>query len=167
MNISNWIKIKLRPVLRPIVSFFLYFVYETPHVIGHSGKLIRGKKVVVNNTLFNLSSGSVTIGDYSFFGYNVMVLTGTHKFSKGSRKGLKELMETKSWGGGISEVPDKGYDIFIGSGTWISSGAIILGGVKIGNNVIISAGSLVNKSVPDYAIFAGVPGKIIGDTRDL
>ena len=167
MKISDWLKIKIRPFMRPLISFFLYFIYETPHIIGNSGKLIKGKKVVVNNTLFNLSSGSIIIGDFSFFGYNVMVLTGTHRFSDGQRLGLQELQETDSWGAENTEVPKEGLDIIIGSGTWICSGATILGGVKIGNNAIISSGSLVTKDVPDYGIFAGVPGKLIGDTRNL
>ena len=39
--------------------------------------------------------------------------------------------------------------------------------VKIGNNVIISANSVVTKSVPDGCIVAGIPAKIIGYTKDL
>lgn len=167
MKVQDWIKIKLRPIMRPIVSFFLYFFYETSHTIGSSGKLIKGKKVVVNNTLFNLSSGSIIIGDYTFFGYNVMVLTGKHNFKDGKRAGLQEIMETNSWGGGKSEVPSEGYDIKIGSGSWICSGTIIVGGVNIGDNVIVYSGSIVTKDIPNFAVVAGVPAKVIGDTRDL
>ncbi|MEZ3486159.1 MAG: hypothetical protein K1W22_06085 [Lachnospiraceae bacterium] len=35
--------------------------------------------------------------------------------------------------------------------------------VKIGNNVIIAAGSVVTKDIPDYSICAGIPVKVIGD----
>ena len=49
----------------------------------------------------------------------------------------------------------------------VSNGAVVQGPVVIGNNVIIGANAVVNKSVPDYAIVAGVPAKIIGDSRDL
>lgn len=38
----------------------------------------------------------------------------------------------------------------------------VLYGVTIGNNVIIGAGSLVNKNIPDGVVAAGVPCKIIG-----
>lgn len=44
---------------------------------------------------------------------------------------------------------------------WIGSNAIILDGLTIGNGSIVAAGAIVTKSVPDYAIVAGVPAKII------
>lgn len=50
---------------------------------------------------------------------------------------------------------------------YLASGCVIQGPVVIGNNVIVGANAVVNKSVPDYAIVAGIPAKIIGDTRDL
>lgn len=48
----------------------------------------------------------------------------------------------------------------------IGSNATILAGVTIGENAIIGAGAVVTKDVPDYAIVAGVPAKIVGDVRD-
>lgn len=44
---------------------------------------------------------------------------------------------------------------------WIGTRAIIKRGVTIGNGAIIGAGSVVTKDVPDYAIFAGNPAKLI------
>ena len=52
-------------------------------------------------------------------------------------------------------------DISIGANCYISTGATILGPVKIGNNVIIAAGAVVNKDIPNNCIVAGVPAKII------
>ena len=49
----------------------------------------------------------------------------------------------------------------------IAAGAIVSGGVTIGDNVIVAAGAVVTKDVPDYSIVAGVPAKVIGDTRKL
>lgn len=43
----------------------------------------------------------------------------------------------------------------------ICKGAIVMGGITIGNNVIIGANAVVNKPVPDNAIVAGVPAKIL------
>lgn len=166
MSYSSNIQRRLRPFMRPLVRWMLYYFYETSYTMGSGGKLNVGKKVAVANTLFNLSSGSINIGDYTIFGQNVMVLTGRHNFINGQRAGLEEVMNGPAWGGGDSEVPTSGYDINIGSGAWIASGAVIVGGVSIGNNVIVAANSVVTKSVPDYAIVAGVPAKIIGDTRD-
>lgn len=50
---------------------------------------------------------------------------------------------------------------------YVSNGAVIQGPVVIGNNVIVGANAVVNKSVPDFAIVAGIPARIIGDSRDL
>jgi len=47
----------------------------------------------------------------------------------------------------------------------IGSNATILAGVTIGEGCLVGAGAVVSKDVPDYAIVAGVPAKIIGDVR--
>lgn len=44
---------------------------------------------------------------------------------------------------------------------WIGARTMIMGGVTIGNGVVIGAGSIVTKDVPDYAVIAGTPAKII------
>ncbi len=48
----------------------------------------------------------------------------------------------------------------------LGSNATILGGITIGKEALVGAGAVVNRDVPDYAIVAGVPAKIIGDIRD-
>jgi len=47
----------------------------------------------------------------------------------------------------------------------IGSNATILCGITIGEGALIGAGSVVTRDIPDYAIAAGVPAKIIGDAR--
>lgn len=49
----------------------------------------------------------------------------------------------------------------IGNDVWIGYRAMVKGGVRIGDGAIIGAGAVVTKDVPDYAIVAGVPAKII------
>lgn len=49
----------------------------------------------------------------------------------------------------------------IGNDVWIGHGAIIMGGVKIGNGSIIAAGSVVTKNIPPMCIAGGNPAKII------
>ena len=49
----------------------------------------------------------------------------------------------------------------IGNNVHISHGAVVFGGITIGNNVDIGANAVVNKPVPDNAVVAGVPAKII------
>jgi len=49
----------------------------------------------------------------------------------------------------------------IGDGTVVSAGAKVLGSIKVGKNVIIGAGAVVIKPVPDNCTVVGVPGKIV------
>lgn len=167
MHIFQILKRRLRNPIRPLMRLFKYYFYDTSYIVGDSGKLYLGKRVAVANTVFNLSSGSIYIGDYTIFSYNVMVLTGRHNFFNGERASLAPGVNSKSWGGGEEEVPSSGYDIRIGKGTWIASGAIITGSVTIGSGVIVAANAVVTRDIPDYAIAAGVPARIIGDTRNL
>lgn len=53
----------------------------------------------------------------------------------------------------------------IARGASIGSNATIISGVTIGKGAIVGAGAVVTKNVPEYAIVAGVPARIIGDTR--
>ncbi|WP_066801867.1 CatB-related O-acetyltransferase [Moraxella oblonga] len=56
---------------------------------------------------------------------------------------------------------DNSPKTIIGNDVWIGRKAIIMPGIKVGNGAIIGAGAVVTKNVPDYAIVAGVPAKII------
>ena len=49
----------------------------------------------------------------------------------------------------------------IGDNVRIHKGAIVFGGITIGDNVEIGANAVVNKPVPDNAIVAGIPAKIL------
>jgi serine O-acetyltransferase len=54
----------------------------------------------------------------------------------------------------------KGYPT-IGDNVYIGPGAVIIGNIKVGNNVAIGANCVVTKDVPDNAVVVGVPAKII------
>jgi acetyltransferase-like isoleucine patch superfamily enzyme len=52
-------------------------------------------------------------------------------------------------------------DITIGDEAWLSFGVIVLGGVKIGNGAVIAAGSVVTHDIPNEAVAAGNPARVI------
>jgi acetyltransferase-like isoleucine patch superfamily enzyme len=65
---------------------------------------------------------------------------------------------------GIKKVNTKA--IVIGDHVWIGKNVTILKGVKIGNNAIIAAGSIVTKDVPNNTLFGGNPAVIIREGVD-
>ncbi len=66
---------------------------------------------------------------------------------------------------GISFSTENYFDEFdsieIGHDVWIGSRASVVDGVKIGNGVIVAAGAVVTKDIPDYAVVGGIPARII------
>jgi len=62
---------------------------------------------------------------------------------------------------GQSNRGDKRGCPIIGDNVFIGPGAKIIGKIKIGNNVAIGANCVVTQDIPDYAVVAGNPGKII------
>ncbi len=55
----------------------------------------------------------------------------------------------------------RAHRVQIGHDAWIGHGAIILPGRTVGIGAVVAAGAVVSKDVPDYAIVAGVPAKLI------
>ena len=51
-------------------------------------------------------------------------------------------------------------------GTWIGAGAIIVPGVKIGKNVVIGAGSVVTKDIPDGVVAVGNPCRVLREVGE-
>ena len=86
------------------------------------------------------------IGDYTRIATNVVIRDNTHKFSAN-----KLLINTDA------EIKE----IIIGKNVWIGDKVIIFPGVKIGDNAIISAGSIVTSEVKPNTIVAGQPARFI------
>ena len=54
----------------------------------------------------------------------------------------------------------------LGNNIWIAPGAVLLGKITIGNNVVIGANSVVLDSFSDECVIAGIPAKIVGKYYD-
>ena len=92
--------------------------------------------------------GPVILGDDVMMGPEVVILTQNHKFSD---------LNIPMWKQGYEDI----RPVIIGDDVWIGTRVIILPGVTIGKGVIIGAGAVVTKNVPDYAIVVGNPARII------
>jgi acetyltransferase-like isoleucine patch superfamily enzyme len=150
------IKAKLKYIAQmPFKKFaqwcgFLNIEYSYVH--GEKSRIHIGKNCSTMNTIFNVISGEIIIGNHTIFGHNCMVLTGTHNFIDGKLASLNIPPKL--------ETPVDGRDIYIGEGCFIGSGAIIIGPISIGNNVIIASGSVVYKDIPDSCLVGGNPAEI-------
>jgi acetyltransferase-like isoleucine patch superfamily enzyme len=119
-----------------------------PLVYGDPARLHIDPTAIVNNALFNLSSGDVTIGEYAFFGHNVSVLTGTHDWTKfGAERQVA--------------VPSSGRNVVIEEGAWLSSHVVVVAPCRIGAHSVVGVGSLVLGDVEPYTVVAGSPAKAL------
>jgi acetyltransferase-like isoleucine patch superfamily enzyme len=95
----------------------------------------------------------VTIEDEVFIGHGVMFTNDIYPRA------------TNPDGSAQSETDWKVVETRICKRASIGSNATILCGIKIGEGALVGAGAVVTKNVPPYAIVAGVPAKVVGDTR--
>ncbi|MBS5531519.1 acyltransferase [bacterium] len=61
----------------------------------------------------------------------------------------------------IVEQPFVCREVWIGDDVWIGTRAVILPGVRIGSHAVVGAGSIVTRDVPDWAVVAGNPARLI------
>ena len=95
----------------------------------------------------------VTIEDEVFIGHNVTFIND--KYPEATNKD-GSLQNDNDW----NCVPT-----IIKKGASIGSGSTLLCGITIGSKAIVGAGSVVTKDIPDNAIAAGVPAKIINKDK--
>jgi len=91
----------------------------------------------------------VTISDEVFIGHGVVFINDTYPRAT---SGTGELQTEQDW---------KVETTLIKKGASIGSGATILSNITVGERAIVGAGSVVTKSVPDHAIVAGNPAKVL------
>lgn len=92
--------------------------------------------------------GKIIIGDNVMMGPHCWIYTQNHEF-----RYIDRPMRVQG--------PQRERSVIIGNDVWIGGRVTILPGVHIGNGVIIGAGAVVTKDVPDFAIVGGNPAKII------
>lgn len=104
-----------------------------------------GKNVYANFNLTLVDDTHIFVGDYTMIGPNVTIATGGHPI-------LPELRER----GLQYNMP-----VHIGKNCWLGAGVILVPGVTVGDNVVIGAGSVVTKDIPDNVVAVGNPCRVL------
>ncbi|MGC5346421.1 acyltransferase [Streptomyces sp. DT171] len=107
--------------------------------LGDGVVLGRGSHVVADTT--------VTIGSDTYCGPYVYVTTTNHSYDDPHQP--------------IGRQWPRMEPVTIGPGCWIGTGAVILPGASLGRNVVVAAGAVVRGEVPDHAVVAGAPARIV------
>ena len=109
-----------------------------------------GKNIYANFNLTLVDDSHIYVGDYTMFGPNVTVATAGHPI--------------------LPELREKGYQynapVHIGRNCWIGVGAVILPGVRLGDNVVVGAGSIVTKDLPSNVVAVGNPCKVLREAGE-
>ena len=109
-----------------------------------------GKKIYANFNLTLVDDTHIYVGDCTMFGPNVVVATAGHPI-------LPELREQQY---------QYNMPVRIGCNCWIGAGAIILPGVTIGDNVVVGAGSVVTRDLPDSVVAVGNPCRVLREVGE-
>ncbi|HAV1523730.1 TPA: sugar O-acetyltransferase [Enterobacter hormaechei subsp. steigerwaltii] len=104
-----------------------------------------GKNFYCNFDCIILDLTDVIIGNDVQLGPQVNIYTVSHPVNPGHRST------------GIEYV----RPVTIGDRVWVGGKSVILPGVRIGNDVVIAAGSVVTRDIPDRAIAGGVPARVL------
>ena len=124
---------------------------EPPFRANWGGRHVHfGKNVYSNFNLTLVDDTHIYVGDYTMFGPNVTVATAGHPILPQLRqRGLQYNMQ-----------------VHIGKNCWIGAGAILVPGVTIGDNVVVGAGSIVTKDLPDNVVAVGNPCRILRQVNE-
>ncbi|MBD1577535.1 MULTISPECIES: sugar O-acetyltransferase [Vibrio] len=134
-----------RSILKKIIINYQGTHIEPPFICDIGQNFTIGKGGFINYGLTVLDIAPVTIGDHVLIAPNVQLCAASHPIL------LSERIQPFACGEPIS----------IGDCVWIGAGSIVLGGVTIGSNSVIGAGSVVTKDIPDNVIAVGNPCKVI------
>lgn len=107
-----------------------------------------GSNCNVAQNVFITGGGGVRIGDWVGLGPDVKIWSVNHRYDDPERPWLLQGWEKK--------------EVVIEDDVWLGACAFVMPGVTIGKGAIVSACSVVGKSIPPYALVAGNPGRIVG-----
>jgi len=120
-------------------------VFSGFNFLLNPGKLFLGDHVFINVNCFMDLTDKIQVDNNCLVGPNVNFITSTHRFAPKDFL----LRPTQSLG-----------PIFIEKNVFIGANSTIFGGVVVGENSVIGACSLVNKSIPPNSIAFGNPVKV-------
>ncbi len=121
-------------------------VYVTPPFFCDYGRHVQlGSKVYFNFNCVILDVAPVEIGDHTLFGPAVQIYTALHPLNAAERR----------------RGVESGSPVTIGRDVWIGGGAIVCPGVRIGDEAVIGAGSVVTRDIPPRVLAVGNPCRVI------
>lgn len=136
--------------------------------IDRCAKVNRGTHVI-NSTIGRYSYVGLNnwvciadVGQFCSFATNVNIGLGNHTMNYLSTSPI--FTEPNNGTGASWTTKDCSKPFLrskIGNDVWIGTGAMVIGGVNIGDGAVIAAGAIVTKDVPPYAIVAGNPARVI------
>lgn len=113
----------------------------------------KGPSIVIENDCFIGTGVEFNIKGYISVGSNTLIGSGSRFIDHDHGVELNNLIRNQ-------ECPTSA--IKIEEDVWIGANVVILKGVHINKGAVIAAGAIVNKTVPEYEIWGGVPAKRIG-----
>ena len=125
---------------------------EQPFTCDYGYNIEIGNNFYANHNLIILDCAPVKFGNNVFIAPNCSFYTACHPIDKEKRNdGLEYALP-----------------ITVGNNVWIGGGVTVLAGVKIGDNSIIGAGSVVTRDIPSSVIAVGNPCKVLKEvTKDI
>jgi acetyltransferase-like isoleucine patch superfamily enzyme len=136
-----------RDVLREILQNVTVEHVEilSPFMVDYGYNVFMGSGCFLNHNVYLMDCAKITFGKKCFIGPNCGFYTALHP------------MEFQKRNAGYEQAKP----ITVGDNVWIGGGVTILPGVKIGNNSVIGAGSVVTKDIPANVLAFGNPCRVV------